>query len=549
MAKTVVGTEQIRNDSLLDEDINSSAGISGTKISPNFGTQDLVVDTDTLFVDESTDRVGINTAVPSNALSVSGSADISGNLIVGDTAASGIVSKSILRQDSASGDNFVLGIRNLDQTDGNRSDLIFVGSSDTSVQRVFARIRSEMGAHANTSEDGDLAFSVVASGTLTETFRLLSNGDARILTNLSNLTGGMNLISASGKVTVNKSGSASALSVFDASGTEDISLQTDAVSYFTDALAIGSTTVGSGVKLDVTGVVRASSTFRAADAGYTFTDNTAMGMSRGTTEVNIFSATSQRQLTVAPEAVFVGEKASGSPLSAQNIQATSGSGTDISASDLEIGGGQGTGTGIGGDIILKTAPSGTTGSSLNAYINRLIARQDGGVNFQGIATSSEPAVSAANTGTIFYDSTLNEFRQSKNGGAYEAFGGGATWTKFTLGQAALATAATTNTINLLAGGELAAGGVIQGVKIKHSTLFDVAGYTIEVGITGNTNKYASAFDVTQAVSDTTLQLSQTFFTENHGSATDIKVTANASANLDTATTGSVDIWVLISDAS
>jgi hypothetical protein len=48
---------------------------------------DLIVDTDTLFVDVSTDRVGINTATPTVALDVVGSAAISGTLTAGTFAA------------------------------------------------------------------------------------------------------------------------------------------------------------------------------------------------------------------------------------------------------------------------------------------------------------------------------------------------------------------------------------------------------------------------------------------------------------------------------
>ena len=47
---------------------------------------DLIVDTDTLFVDVSTDRVGINTATPTVALDVVGSAAISGTLTAGTFA-------------------------------------------------------------------------------------------------------------------------------------------------------------------------------------------------------------------------------------------------------------------------------------------------------------------------------------------------------------------------------------------------------------------------------------------------------------------------------
>jgi SNF family Na+-dependent transporter len=118
-----------------------------------------------------------------------------------------------------------------------------------------------------------------------------------------------------------------------------------------------------------------------------------------------------------------------------------------------------------------------------------------------------------------------------------------------LGFAALAAAATTNAITLFT---LPAAGVIHGVKIKHSTSFGGGGitaYTLSVGIVGTANKYASAFDVFQAVSNTAFQLTNVVGSENHGAGTIIQVTATSTtANLNAATTGAVDIWALLSEA-
>src|ERR1700704_3236752 len=50
--------------------------------------------------------------------------------------------------------------------------------------------------------------------------------------------------------------------------------------------------------------------------------------------------------------------------------------------------------------------------------------------------------------------------------------------------------------------KLPAGGCIHGIKIKHSTAFagpSISAYSISVGIAGSNAKYASAFDVLQAV--------------------------------------------------
>jgi hypothetical protein len=99
---------------------------------------------------------------------------------------------------------------------------------------------------------------------------------------------------------------------------------------------------------------------------------------------------------------------------------------------------------------------------------------------------------------------------------------------------------------------LVAGGVIHAVKIKHSVAFAgpaIATYTISVGIAGTLAKYASAFDVFQAVSNIAFQTSSVLGSESNGAAINILATAvSTGANLSVSTAGSVDIWALISKA-
>lgn len=128
-------------------------------------------------------------------------------------------------------------------------------------------------------------------------------------------------------------------------------------------------------------------------------------------------------------------------------------------------------------------------------------------------------------------------------------GGGLSWSKYTVTYSDLSAAALTNSISLFT---LPAGGIIHAVKIKHSTAFagtSITAYNVSVGITGTLAKYASAFNVLQAVANDTFQLSSGLFSENNVATTDVKVTATSvGANLSAATQGSVDIWVLTSTA-
>lgn len=118
------------------------------------------------------------------------------------------------------------------------------------------------------------------------------------------------------------------------------------------------------------------------------------------------------------------------------------------------------------------------------------------------------------------------------------------WAKYTVTYSQLAAAATTNSITLFS---LPAKYLIAGVIIKHSTAFSggsISAYTVSVGITGSLAKYAAAYNVFQAVSSNTAQLSGSFNMEDFSSATNILITATSTgANLNAATAGSVDIWV------
>lgn len=124
-----------------------------------------------------------------------------------------------------------------------------------------------------------------------------------------------------------------------------------------------------------------------------------------------------------------------------------------------------------------------------------------------------------------------------------------TWVKYTVAETAFTAAATTETIELFS---LAAGGIIHAVKQKHSASFtggSISAFTTSVGITGTLEKYAANFDVFQATGDTVQQITGTLGTEDHGSATSIKITAiSTSDNVVNATAGSVDVWVLQSIA-
>ena len=123
------------------------------------------------------------------------------------------------------------------------------------------------------------------------------------------------------------------------------------------------------------------------------------------------------------------------------------------------------------------------------------------------------------------------------------------WLKYTFTYSALSTAALTNSITLVT---LPAAGIIHAIKLKHSIAFTggaLSSYTLSVGISGNLDKYANSFNVFQATGNTTFYIAYGMFSENHGATTSVLLTATSiGANLNAATAGSCDIWVLVSKA-
>lgn len=139
-----------------------------------------------------------------------------------------------------------------------------------------------------------------------------------------------------------------------------------------------------------------------------------------------------------------------------------------------------------------------------------------------------------------YDSTNNALRTICGGFIQE---------KFTKTYSDFSTASTTNTITIKS---LPAGGIIHAVKMKHSASFTggaISAYTIACGITGSNTKYHTGRNVFQAPSEANKWIYTTVGMEDHLAATTINATATStSANLNAATAGSVDIWILYSVA-
>lgn len=185
--------------------------------------------------------------------------------------------------------------------------------------------------------------------------------------------------------------------------------------------------------------------------------------------------------------------------------------------------------------------------TINAALNTLDA------NIPVSGAGSPEGVTSGVIGDVYRNTTTGDvwFKTTGSGNTgwkmLAAAGNAPTWIKVTKVFGDLAAAALTNDIQLLS---LAAGGFIHAAKIKHSAAFTggaIATYTLSIGIVGNLTKYAPAFNVFQAPGNTVLQASGLAGSENHAAAVSIRLAAVSTvANLNAATAGSVDIWLLVS---
>lgn len=119
------------------------------------------------------------------------------------------------------------------------------------------------------------------------------------------------------------------------------------------------------------------------------------------------------------------------------------------------------------------------------------------------------------------------------------------WTKYTKTFSDFGGGGATETESLVT---LPANATVQGVIVKHSVAFSggtCSALTVEVGISGNTAKYSSAFDVFQAVANTAKQSSNVLDVEIASISLDALFTSTGcTTDIADFTAGSVDIWVL-----
>ena len=182
-------------------------------------------------------------------------------------------------------------------------------------------------------------------------------------------------------------------------------------------VAIGSSTISVGNSNSIT-IGNANTNNGGFAIGYVCTSSNN-GIAIGVTATSNFvgscvigtqygaSSTTSDQFVVESSNWYLGNVLiSNATTNAVSINGQSGNGTNINANTFTINGGRGTGSGTSGDVIISTATTTTSGTTLQSLSERLrIKGTQGSVRFIPIATPS-----SAEAGDVYYDSSTNKLR-------------------------------------------------------------------------------------------------------------------------------------------
>jgi len=162
-----VTAAKLADNAVVNASVDASAAIAGTKISPDFGSQNIVttggltVDTTTLKVDASNNRVGVGTASPDETLHISGNSSGAISAKIENTYSSDATRFAILELKSGVG-----SVRFHDQGDTIEGEIKY---DSTNNFMLFATNGNQERARIDSSgnlliADGDLTISTAGHG-------------------------------------------------------------------------------------------------------------------------------------------------------------------------------------------------------------------------------------------------------------------------------------------------------------------------------------------------------------------------------------------------
>jgi hypothetical protein len=139
-----------------------------------------------------------------------------------------------------------------------------------------------------------------------------------------------------------------------------------------DTIVVGSNGIAIGQ-----GAISAASGTAVGQIANAPTNSIALGKSTAAVNANHFVAGSTTAAGANITDVYIGSGVTDVNPTASTYHGTGGSGTDKIGADFVIAGGASTGTGAGGNVGVKTSPSGATSASANPLITRFAAKAKG----------------------------------------------------------------------------------------------------------------------------------------------------------------------------
>jgi hypothetical protein len=176
---SLVTSAMIEDGAIVNADVNASAAIAGTKISPNFGSQNVV----TTGTSTAASFIPTSSSVPTNGVylpsanNVAISTNGTGRLFVdasGNVGVKGAPSFSLHSIIDINNYSPALALQNKN-TNGWGAELVFLGTSTTDTQAKIGALATGPG-----SNSGALAFYTASSGSYAERFRVRADGTFEI---------------------------------------------------------------------------------------------------------------------------------------------------------------------------------------------------------------------------------------------------------------------------------------------------------------------------------------------------------------------------------
>lgn len=212
--------------------------------------------------------------------------------------------------------------------------------------------------------------------------------------------------------------------------------------------------------------------------------------------------------------------------------------TNVASGAIALNTSNCTGTGNSGNITFTTGNVDVGGTAGFINFNGGTGGNPGAVQFSGFEYLNVNA-EIRNVASPANDFATEASYALNNEGAFFRCG---VWKKYVVDATYFTAAATTESKTLFT---LAGGQYIESIVMKTATAYSggtASAYTLSVGIAGNLDKYASAYDVFAAAGNTNFQSSIVASPESFGSTT-VQVTAVATGDdVGDVNTGSVTIW-------